>query len=114
MPDTGRCPRERPYWCAHPHCLHCNFDDRQGWPASALAAFVAAPSAGPRGGAGTVVREGRSYVAWLCRRCVRDAVTLRWFLALVRREHPGAQVVINPGLGNEAPVPVRRRGTRRR
>ncbi len=114
MPDPGRCPRERPYWCAHPHCLSCNFDDRRGWPAAALAAFVAAPVAGVHGDAGAPVREGRAYVAWLCRSCVRDAATVRWFLGVVRRAHPCARVVINPGLGDEAPVPVQRRGTRRR
>src|SRR5688572_5180453 len=40
MGDLSVCPTERPAWCAHPHCLYCNWDDDDEHAASAYAAHL--------------------------------------------------------------------------
>jgi hypothetical protein len=108
MPEIGNCPRERPFWCSHPHCLFCNWDDNQRRAASALAAYVASVTGydAPRllRSAPAFAAESRRWVAWLCVRCARDRATVRWFCRTVRGTYPGAVVVVRPGAPGEAPL----------
>ena len=108
MREIASSPRERPYWCSHPHSLYCNWDDDQERRASALAAYVysiagldaraialLAPGA---------ARESRTWVAWLCAGCLENPATVRWFYRTVRRRFRGALVVAAPGSQDEAPI----------
>jgi hypothetical protein len=108
MREIGNCPRERPYWCSHPHCLFCNWDDNQRRAASALAAYVITGrgygNAGLAHLAPALAAESRRWVAWLCVACMRQPETIRWFYRTVRRSYPGAVVVVGPGSAHEAPV----------
>ncbi len=27
--ELNACPLVQPYWCAHPHCLSCNWDEEE-------------------------------------------------------------------------------------
>jgi hypothetical protein len=104
--DLDRCPRERPFWCAHPHCLWCNWDDfRADGPPEWNAADLWAAHLGERPPAErrhdprhpeTHYAEGRRYVAWLCGDCAAEGRTARWFRDTVLRRYPQATIVRDP------------------
>ena len=104
--DLWDCPRKRPYWCSHPHCLWCNWDveDSDEW---GLAAFLG-PTLPyeryyhPRFPEANYIQD-RRYVAWLCEECATDAKLVRWFASLVRRYYPWVLVVQFPGTTGEKP-----------
>ena len=101
------CPKQRPFWCSHPHCLWCNWDeeDSSAW---TLAAFL-----GPtlpyeryydsRFPAGDYIQD-RRYVAWLCEECADDAALVRWFADRVGRYYPWASIVQSPATPGEMPL----------
>jgi len=108
MREISRCPRERPFWCSHPHCLSCNWDDNRQQAASALAAFVHATVGLATSDLmllpPTSLREARRWVAWLCAECLGEPATVRWFYRTVRRQFPHAVVVARPGTDAETCV----------
>jgi len=104
--DLWDCPRERPFWCSHPHCLWCNWD-REECDEWELAAFLGPTLPyeryyDPRFPAGHYIQD-RRYVAWLCEDCAADVELVRWFGSLVRRYYPQASIVQFPGAPGETP-----------
>lgn len=101
------CPRKRPFWCSHPHCLWCNWDAEESdeW---VLAAFLGPTLPyeryyDPRYPAGHYIQD-RRYVAWLCEECADDAALIRWFADRVGRYYSGASIVQSPATANEMPL----------
>lgn len=99
------CPRQRPFWCSHPHCLWCNFDeeDRSAW---TLAAFLGPTLPferyyDPSYPDAHYIHE-RRYVAWLCEDCAEDLEVVRWFVNRVTRYYPVASIVQSPAAPDEA------------
>src|SRR4051794_12926927 len=98
--DLWDCPRARPYFCSHPHCLWCNWDDGDcdTW---ASAAYLGVTLPFERyyhpGYPASHYIEERRYVAWLCVECASWPVLVRWFASRVRRHYPDAYIVQAPG-----------------
>jgi hypothetical protein len=104
--DLHTCPRTRPFWCSHPHCLWCNWDQDRDHEASAMAASLGERPLSdrrhdPRFPDADYV-EDRRYVAWLCVECAADPELVRWFAATVRRSYPEAILIRAPGQAGEA------------
>jgi hypothetical protein len=100
------CPQKRPFWCSHPHCLWCNWDeeDSDAWN---LAAFLGPTLPyerhyDPRYPAGHYIQD-RRYVAWLCQECATDIELVRWFVSQVGCYYPWSLIVQNPGDLDETP-----------
>jgi hypothetical protein len=96
MREMRVCPAERPFWCAHPHCLFCNWDDDRDGHASTLAAHLG--ECDPRERHLDDFSERHHYVAWLCVECADDASIVRWFTDTVHAGYPDATIVEQPGL----------------
>jgi hypothetical protein len=101
------CPQKRPFWCSHPHCLWCNWDeeDSSAW---ILAAFLGPTLPyerhyDPRYPESHYIQD-RRYVAWLCEECADDAALVRWFADRVGRYYPWASIVQSPATPNEQPL----------
>ncbi len=91
------CPTQRPFWCSHPHCLRCNWDDDRDGGASALAAQLGErPMAERRHDPrypGADYLQDHYFVAWLCPNCAENRAIARWFTRVVRGRFPGAAIV---------------------
>jgi hypothetical protein len=100
------CPQKRPFWCSHPHCLWCNWDEEE-YDEWKLAAFLGPTLPyerhdDPRFPAGHYTLD-RRYVAWLCEECATDSELVRWFANRVSRYYPWAAIVQVPGAPEGAP-----------
>jgi hypothetical protein len=103
--DLQRCPDSRPFWCAHPHCLWCNWDDDQDHDASAIAASLGDRPVSERlydpGFPEANYVEDRRYVAWTCFECESDPDLVKWFVDTVRQTYPEAVLIRAPGQAGE-------------
>lgn len=103
--DLWDCPRQRPFWCSHPHCLWCNWDseDADEW---TLAASLG-PTLPfecyyhPSYPNGHYIQD-RRYVAWLCEECAALSVLVRWFTLQVRGHYRAATIFRSPGSSEES------------
>ena len=105
MRDLGTCPHERPFWCAHPHCLYCNWHDDRDGDASAFAAHLGDTTPHERRQdrrwPESDYVENRRYIGWLCVECANDSRIIRWFLETVVDAYPDATLVSRPGTRDE-------------
>ena len=108
MRDLSECPTRRPFWCAHPQCLWCDWDDDAYHWASEYAAHPGERPEGERYRDPAFPEADyiwhRRYVAWLCEDCAEAATTVRWFVRTVQRRFPEAQVLLHPGRNDERAI----------